>query len=293
MPFSWCCPLQSLFCPVSVLSTHPTPPLSSVPWLIRPGCQAVSTEYPFVDYSPRNHVAQLNYSWLQRLHLLLRHLEDALLNQPIAATASMIPAHKESLLGYPCCPWGPTANAGFLSVPGDVLWEYNTCMRELCREPRDSVRATSIFTVIHILQIQWWISGVFYTCSLSICFLCLLLLSLWVQCKVSGDLPLSMAGQMFRLKEFNIKISLSAFLMCLGGGTLLREFVGPYSYLCYSVDSVKTEQAGAWRHSVLWVVILSEMKSFFPFNLDNLSTVVKHKASQFCSMCVNHLRPSF
>lgn len=100
--FSWCCPLQSLSCPVSVLSTHP--PSSSVPWLIRPGYQAVSTECPFVDYSPRNHVAQLNYSWLQRLHLLLRHLEDALLNQPIAATTSMIPAHKESLLGYPCCP---------------------------------------------------------------------------------------------------------------------------------------------------------------------------------------------
>lgn len=143
------------------LSSPHIPPSSSVPWLIRPGYQAVSTECPFVDYSPRNHVAQLNYSWLQRLHLLLRHLEDALLNQPIAATTSMIPAHKESLLGYPCCPWGPTANAGFLSVPGDVLWEYNTCMRELCRGPRDCVTAIIIFTVIRSLHIQWWISGVF------------------------------------------------------------------------------------------------------------------------------------
>lgn len=67
-------------------------------WLIRPGCQAVFTECQFVDYSPRNHVAQLHYQWLQRPHLLLRHLKNALFNQAISAKASPIPTHKETLL---------------------------------------------------------------------------------------------------------------------------------------------------------------------------------------------------
>ena len=55
---------------------------------------------------------------------------------------------------------------------------------------------------------------------------------------MTGDFPLSMAGQMFSLKEFNVKISLSAFLMCMGGGTLLREFVVPIpKSLLFSVFS--------------------------------------------------------
>lgn len=86
----------------SLLSPSPTHHL----WFIRPGCQAVFTECPFGDYSPRNHVAQLNYQWLQRLHLLLKHLENALFNQPIAAQTSMIPAHKKTLLQCPHSPQG-------------------------------------------------------------------------------------------------------------------------------------------------------------------------------------------
>lgn len=125
---------QPFFSP-SLSSPHFSPPPQHL-WLISPGCQAVFVECPFADYSPRNHVAQLNYQWLQRLHLLLRHLEDALFNQPIATKTSMIVAHKETLLRYPCCPWGPAAMAGFLSVLCDVLprkGESNTCIRELSR----------------------------------------------------------------------------------------------------------------------------------------------------------------
>lgn len=76
-------------------------PLLSTPDSLGLDATLFFAECPFVDYSPRNHVAQLKYQWLQRLHLPLRHLEDALVNQPITAGTSMIPAHKETLLFYP------------------------------------------------------------------------------------------------------------------------------------------------------------------------------------------------
>ena len=110
-------------------------------WLIRPGCQAIFTECPFADYSPRNHVAQLNYWWLQRLHSVLRHPENALFNQPIISKAFMTSVHKETLLYCPCCPWGNTANAGFLSAPGDVLarWENLINAQENSAESPDNL----------------------------------------------------------------------------------------------------------------------------------------------------------
>lgn len=102
-------------------------------WLIRPGCQAVFTECPFVDYLPRNHVAQLNYQWLQRLHLLLRHLENALFNQPVSAKTSMVPAHKVTFLPslrllslrHYCKLWLFVRSRGCSSL---------TCTRDLCNE---------------------------------------------------------------------------------------------------------------------------------------------------------------
>lgn len=69
------------------------------PELIRPECQAVFTECPFVDYSLRNHVAQLNYQGLQRL---LRHLRNPLFNHPIAAKISMSLVNKEAFFSCPC-----------------------------------------------------------------------------------------------------------------------------------------------------------------------------------------------
>lgn len=74
-------------------------------------------------------------------------------NHPMAAKMNVIAAHKETLLRYPCCPWGSTANAGFLSAPGDVLPRQenlmHACLRELCREPKKYVMATIIFMALH------------------------------------------------------------------------------------------------------------------------------------------------
>lgn len=98
---------------ISTLLSHPfirsLSPLHYL-WLFRSGCQAVFSECPYIDYSPRNHVAQLNYHCLQRPLLLLRHLKNAPFNQPIAAKPSTIPAHKGTLLCCPRWPWGTTAN---------------------------------------------------------------------------------------------------------------------------------------------------------------------------------------
>lgn len=105
---------------------------------------------------------------------------------------------------------------------------------------------------------------------------------------MTGDFPLSMAGQMFSLKGFNIKISLSTFFMSIGGGMLLREFVVsiPKSLL-FSVFSEDWTSRRLKTFCFVGSYLIRDEVLF------SLYTVEKHKASQCYSMCVNHLRPSF
>lgn len=107
-----------------------------------------------MDYSPRNHVAQLNYQRLQRLHLLLRHSENALFNQPITAKMPMTPAHKETLLHCPSLPPRHCCEClRFLSAPRDVLptrQEKLTHPRESYAESPDNVIwLPLLFTILH------------------------------------------------------------------------------------------------------------------------------------------------
>lgn len=197
-----------LFTPVpsfapSVSSPH-FPPLLLPPhhfWLIRPGCQAVFTECPFVDYSPRNHVAQLNYQWLQRLHLLLRHLENALSNQPISAKMSMIPSHKETLLPsllllslkHYCKLW--------LFVRS---WGSYTCIKEFCNELEKYVMTTFIFFMIIYLSFMNPVINLRCVFNrLSPPFFCFLWVFFFVY--EGQHWPPFMAEQMLSPKESNIK----------------------------------------------------------------------------------------
>jgi len=104
-----CTASQDLICPLSV----PPPPPSSLPpahkaWM--PCC----FQCPFVDYAPRNHVAQLNYQRSQRLHFLL-------FNPPMASKASMMPTHKETLLQWVALVAPEAAAPNFSFFCPDVL----------------------------------------------------------------------------------------------------------------------------------------------------------------------------